>query len=309
MECVLCKLESDQVVRANRGAVTAWNIDCPRCGRFAYTTEAKDEFDHLPDGNQFELSSWCAERFLAGRPRPSIVSTTYQRQPDEEGAYRVSEILQIYAPKNISERLDRILLAIADWSKEPPNEIEFSEDSIYRCFSKNADQMIYYLTALNNSGWLSAVPNLPGNARLTPEGWQQVHELQRESPAGERVFIAMAFTDELESAWHDGIRPGVEDAGLLPIRVDKQEHNEKICDLIVAEIRKSCLLVADVTEHRHGVYFEAGFALGLGIPVVWCCRRDQLEQCHFDTRQYNHIVWDDPSDLRLRLQRRIEATR
>lgn len=308
MQCVLCQLDSEAVTQRGRGAVDAWNVECPRCGHFGYTTEARDEFKQLRDGVQFEISSWCAERQLANRSRPIIVSSGYQRRPDEEGAFSVSEILNVYAPKTISERLNRTLISIANWSKEPPNEVEFSDEAIFRCFSKNIDQMIYYLTALNNSGWLSSVPNLPGNARLTPEGWQYVQELQRESPVGDRVFIAMAFTSDLVSAWNEGIRPGVEAAGLRPIRIDKREHNEKICDLIVAEIRKSCLIVADVTEHRQGVYFEAGFALGLGIPVVWCCRRDQLDECHFDTRQYNHIVWDEPADLRLRLQRRIEAT-
>ncbi len=35
-------------------------------------------------------------------------------------------------------------------------------------------------------------------------------------------------------------------------------------------------MIADFTGHRGGVYFEAGFAHGLGIPVIWTCREDQL---------------------------------
>jgi nucleoside 2-deoxyribosyltransferase len=90
--------------------------------------------------------------------------------------------------------------------------------------------------------------------------------------------------------------------------VDKVHHNEKICDRIVAEIRRSRFLIADVTMQPQGVYFEAGFAIALGLPVIWCCRRDDLANVHFDTRQYNHIVWDQPLDLRQQLADRIKAT-
>ncbi len=87
-----------------------------------------------------------------------------------------------------------------------------------------------------------------------------------------------------------------------------REHNGKIDDLIIAEIRKSGLLVADFTGQRGGVYFEAGFAMGLGIPVICTCRNDDVEKLHFDTRQYNHIVWTDAADLKEKLQLRIEAS-
>ena len=78
--------------------------------------------------------------------------------------------------------------------------------------------------------------------------------------------------------------------------------------MIVAEIRRSSLLVADFTGHRGGVYFEAGLAMGLGIPVIWTCRTDCVSELHFDTRQYNHIVWTDVPELKTKLVNRIAAT-
>jgi nucleoside 2-deoxyribosyltransferase len=55
------------------------------------------------------------------------------------------------------------------------------------------------------------------------------------------------------------------------------------------------------------VYFEAGFMLGLGRPVIWVCEKKDLKNVHFDTRQYNTIDYADAKDLRTRLQLRIEA--
>jgi nucleoside 2-deoxyribosyltransferase len=59
--------------------------------------------------------------------------------------------------------------------------------------------------------------------------------------------------------------------------------------------------LADVTEQKRGVYVEAGYALGLGLPVIWCVRKDELGKVHFDTRQYNHIMWETTDELETRL--------
>ena len=94
-------------------------------------------------------------------------------------------------------------------------------------------------------------------------------------------------------------------------RIDRKEHSNKIDDEIIAEIRRSRFVVADFTCEREkvrgGVYYEAGFALGLGLPVIWTCRKDCLDYLHFDTRQYNHIVWETPEELYARLKARIGA--
>jgi nucleoside 2-deoxyribosyltransferase len=76
----------------------------------------------------------------------------------------------------------------------------------------------------------------------------------------------------------------------------------------MAEIRRSGLIVADFTGNRGGVYFEAGFAMGLGLPVIWTVRQDDIDAVHFDTRQYNHITWSTPQELREKLYNRVMAT-
>ena len=99
--------------------------------------------------------------------------------------------------------------------------------------------------------------------------------------------------------------------GLRPLRIDQKEHINKIDDEIIAEIRRSRFLVADFTHGnegaRGGVYYEAGFAHGLGIPAIFTCRDDAVSKLHFDTNHYNHIVWATPEELREKLRNRILA--
>ena len=47
------------------------------------------------------------------------------------------------------------------------------------------------------------------------------------------------------------------------------EHVENINDKMLADIRRAQFVVADFTHHPNGVYFEAGFALGLAKLVIW----------------------------------------
>jgi len=117
----------------------------------------------------------------------------------------------------------------------------------------------------------------------------------------------MWFDKSMDSILDNAIYLAVEEAGYEPIRIDRVEHIDKVDDKIIAEIRSSKFVIADLTGHRNGVYFEAGFALGLGIPVVWCVREDQLEKAHFDVRQFNLIIWKNEKDLKEKLLNRIKA--
>lgn len=146
---------------------------------------------------------------------------------------------------------------------------------------------------------------------VQPDGYTRVEE-QRVNPSSEQVFVAMWFDQSMNGAYENGIERGVRAAGYRPLRIDRKEHLNKIDDEIIAEIRRSRFIVADFTSPkdrpRGGVYFEAGFALGLGMPVVWACRKDEIEAVHFDTRQFNHITWEEPPALAKQLRDHILAT-
>lgn len=126
------------------------------------------------------------------------------------------------------------------------------------------------------------------------------------------AFVAMWFSAEMTATYDKGISPAIEDLGYIPVRIDRREHNNKIDDEIVSEIRRAKFLIADFScgpdGARGGVYFEAGFAAGLGKPVVYMVRQQDLERVHFDTRQFNHVVWENEIDLREKLRNRIGAS-
>ena len=147
---------------------------------------------------------------------------------------------------------------------------------------------------------------------LKPKGLQRLDELQRKEVKSSQGFIAMWFNKETEEPYKNGLYKAIYDSGYDPRRVDQQHHHlNKVDDEIIAEIRRSRFLVADFTcepeKVRGGVYFEAGFAKGLEIPIIWTCKDTSMSDLHFDTRQYPHIKWTDSADLYVQLKHRIGA--
>jgi nucleoside 2-deoxyribosyltransferase len=189
--------------------------------------------------------------------------------------------------------------------------IPLREDNCPTLFPHNTDEITFTLRQLADAGYLTGYhATFPCSVVLSGKGLMRVADLQRGvfGPLNKQVFVAMSFDKSLDTVYADGLKLAIEDCDYKALRVDAKEHNEKICDMIVAEIRNSKFLVADFTMHRGGVYFEAGLMMGLGRPVIFTCRNDEIGKAHFDTRQYNHIVWDTPADLSEKLKRRIQAT-
>jgi nucleoside 2-deoxyribosyltransferase len=117
----------------------------------------------------------------------------------------------------------------------------------------------------------------------------------------------MSFVPEMDSIYMV-IRKAISDLGYIPVRIDKKEHNNEISGEILNEIKNSYFIIADVTGQRNGVYFEAGFAKGHNKPVIWCCAKKEEKSVHFDTRQYNHIFWENEQQLYEKLKDRILGT-
>jgi nucleoside 2-deoxyribosyltransferase len=179
--------------------------------------------------------------------------------------------------------------------------------------STDSKELVAFLGMLSEMEWLAERDShMTGhNFTVTAKGWLKIEELMTRLPDTSQAFVAMWFNPTMEDAYEHGIKRAIEDLGYHARRIDKKEHNNRIDDEIIAEIRRSKFLVADFTcekeKARGGVYFEAGYAMALPIPVIWACHKDSFDYVHFDTRQYNHIVWETPENLCEALKARIGA--
>ena len=78
----------------------------------------------------------------------------------------------------------------------------------------------------------------------------------------------MWFHDSTRLLFASAIQPAVARAGFIAKRIDQHPHNNRIDEEIIKMIRVSRFVVADFTGQRGSVYFEAGFAVAIGLPVI-----------------------------------------
>lgn len=87
---------------------------------------------------------------------------------------------------------------------------------------------------------------------------------------------------------------------------DEVQHNDFITPELLKYIRDSRFVVVDLTHKNNGAYFEEGYAMGLGKPVIQLCKKGT--DLHFDIAQKNTIMWEKEADIPMRLENRIRAT-
>ena len=160
----------------------------------------------------------------------------------------------------------------------------------------------------------------PATCTLNAHLW--VEEQLRARGTCQQVFVAMWFDKSLDQADKEGFEKGITQAGYTYYRVDKDpHHSDKLDDRVLAGIRQSRIVVADFTCEKFirkgedqpeglpngNVHYEAGFAHGRDMPVIYTCREDCQDYLRFDTRQINHILWTDAADLARQLQARLEG--
>jgi len=106
--------------------------------------------------------------------------------------------------------------------------------------------------------------------------------------------MAMPFEDTLlDHLYTEHFKPAVAMTGFVLRRLDERPEAGSIPNRMRVEILKARFVVAELTTNNDGVYWEAGFAGGLGKPVIYTCQESFKSNLHFDVRQLQHVFWDE----------------
>lgn len=275
---------------------------CPRCGKFDYDTtlgwlEVKSQ-DHM-----VRLSGWVREQNAAG-VTPVRITVEISR--------RVAEM----SLPGLRERANRALAVIAREYPDPEITTAFNTMAAdkellavtYSAQPSDAMPLIFILRAEKHlSEFVNSTTQKATEGAITAKGMIAADELRASAPRSAQGFVAMQFSEAMRDAWINGFEPGIRMAGFRPLRIDAKDYVGGITDEIISEVRRSRFVIADYTGQVNGVYFEAGFALGLGITVIPTCQSDDLERLHFDIKHLNTLLWKTPAELAMALDKRIRA--
>ena len=148
---------------------------------------------------------------------------------------------------------------------------------------------------------------------LTFAGWDYYESLRLGGATYRKAFMAMKFGDPALNSFLDQVlKPAAPRAGFDLFKLDDRPMAGLIDDRMRVEIRASDFVIADLTHDNLGAYWEAGYAEGLGKPVIYTCERSKFEitRTHFDTNHHLTIVWDvaAPEEAGQQLVSTIRAT-
>lgn len=296
-------------------------FDCPHCGEFIV-----DEFElnHLmgylnppplvvktnvlQQSRQRAVLAHALRRMAASNARPVLTDGMTLR------------ILQEDRLPSLSEQRDNLLRWLG-YEVEIGRTHSFGHGGLgARVGSASAGTFRLLLQGMVDEGLLRGKFALDdsGVFELTHEGLKRLEQLERAMPSGDNAFMAMQFGNKtLDRIVDDFFRGAVKEAGFNLYRLDDRPEAGLIDARLRNEIRNCRFLIADLSHANAGSYWEAGYAEGLGKPVIYTCEKNVFEgraanvgKPHFDTNHHLTIIWDEtePQSAANRLRETIQFT-
>jgi nucleoside 2-deoxyribosyltransferase len=337
-------------------AVFKLTINCIRCGNFSIEESIVDFMLRFPEPAE------CDFGFNAEKSA-NASAWIFNRKQEGMSTFSINDIekLRSLPTPTFKEKTERFLLYIADKNPIPGQSIGFNRSEVTDVLNimaqtrideverkkeiiKKHAELIAHVSFTDSSEFTFLFtkyfqiakkylsdPEVPS---ITPAGWEYIEQLRARNPKSKKAFVAMWFDDNLRSVYEEYISEAVKSCGFKAERVDYVEHNDLIIDKILSSINSSRFVIADFTGNRAGVYYEAGYARGLNIPVIYTCNNSWFNanhsttitvpidsssqsveveasfgtQIHFDLLQQNFLLWENGEDLKEKLINRINAT-
>lgn len=105
-------------------------------------------------------------------------------------------------------------------------------------------------------------------------------------------FVVMQFTEEYNALYAEVIRPTCEQFGYKVVRADDFYTAGLIMEDITRSIRECTVVIADVTPNNPNVFYEVGFAHGIGKPTILLSDRKR-EKLPFDISGFRTLFYDN----------------
>lgn len=332
-KCLLCN-EINVDISADEMDSPFWYYKCPNCGKFFSVNQFNANYLSEEVLGKYDLSHLRSYLFYnKTKQRPIICTKAYfdkNVKEDYTNIYNLTvDMVESWYPQQFSEQIDKILLYFHSKTsyigeKKIYKYLELKDIYFLKPINVKTDdavgkqyeeQISYYNEFFNNSeyllitglGYVGAMKwGRELTISITPKGLARIEELQRNQKNNLNVFVAMKFGSETIEL-REKIKEGLE--GFNVRIMDEIEHNHQIVPEMLYEIRNSRLVIAELSHHNNGAYYEAGYALGMGKEVIHICSKKELESgLHFDVSQVNTIIYDSIEEIPDKLKKRIKAT-
>ena len=288
--CPVCSTELKKVPISdfNRDVTV---FSCYQCGDFALSPNLVED---IPDTLQRNKNAVV---------KISHALRTMQRinKKVELSESMINSILEKPLPRP-HEQADLLIRWFAEHTENPGDEasLEPIKHHLPIIGAKTEEGFVLVLSHLIEVGLVKGASWSAGyrdyvHLALTFDGWNYYETLLKGSATYRKAFMAMKFGDEdLNDVLENVFKPSVKMAGFDLFRSDEELRAGLIDDQLRVQIQSSDFLIADLTHDNLGAYWEAGYAEGLGKPVIYTCEQEKFnsQKTHFDTNHHLTVVWD-----------------
>jgi hypothetical protein len=278
--CFICD-NAEAQPQPTQGDFSEWN--CPECGRY-----------------EISGSAAAASKEKLSENKALFQHTLYKMKRDGNATMLtvplIDKIIEETALPDIQEQAENLIRHFGDLrTPSPGSVITLNSQELNKLViiagSPDQETVGFLLMSLKNKKLLEE-PDSGLTVRLTLDGWGYYNELKHKASESYLAFMAMPFNKEdLDKVYLDCFKPAVAKTGFELRRLDENPVAGIIDNHLRVEIRKARFLIAELTHENPGVYWEAGFAEGLGRPVIYTCEKSNFNACHFDTNHCQIVKW------------------
>ncbi|WKL57872.1 hypothetical protein Q1W73_02505 [Asticcacaulis sp. ZE23SCel15] len=308
--CNICKNVYDG--RCERhGDRGGWlGYSCEVCGPYGLTEEAKELLDEL-DGKPFENIKRVALSHYISRTKDQKQGNYFLLlKPDLERLLRTETL------PSPTEQIRNLIQIVGQYVQRTGEGFHGALDLASKVGARNNERLQELADQLVKKQLITMTANKPmppdkyGKQYyypiydLTIDGWSAFEAEQAGKIAGNYGFMARQFNEPEFELFLTGIKAGVLKHTNFDLReVDTFKEVGVIDNIMRQKIRESAFVVVDLTHGNRGAYWEAGYAEGLGKPVIYMCEHKafntELSKPHFDTNHCSTIIWkyDNPTHL------------
>jgi hypothetical protein len=303
--CPVCLNEREDT-QINLGSLDGDAINCSVCGRFNLSRSAKMSYFRTPES----LSK------LQRATLSYIIRNSQAVEPDDDAflitSFSIKQLTErsysLPAPSVRANNLINFIGQIYLKTGEPVDSLPVATSAVVGCVDNAAAHRL--LEQLEKLGFVQfsrikayGLAFGVSQIELTLAGWDRF-ELQKSGKTSANYgFLALKFTDEvLNDFVNNHVKPATKEVGYDLIDMRDVAEAGIIDNLMRSRIRDAAFLIADLTHDSPGAYWEAGYAEGMGKPVLYICERSKWEEfrTHFDTNHSTTVLWspNSPEEFR-----------
>ena len=277
--CPLCK---NSVVRARQLAKPMYFVECLSCGRFHISLEGYE--DALPRGLlPGKISAWTRLEHEAGR------------------LAEVTDELLLNPPKifdglSVESKIIRALQTIAQKWPVPGANVDWKTNDWPLYCDTGVEEVSWIFNSLKSRNFLETTTVtvegriLSKKSFLTSKAWAELEAAKTKYQQHNLCLVAMRFLPGLDPLLK-AMKRACNRAGYECKTVATDPHADNIDNRLIDLLNRCRFVISDFTDESPNVYFEAGYARGMGKPVIWTRRAGQ--KVAFDTKQFYFIDWQD----------------